>query len=33
MGDSFFKRELTGSKLVFNFLFWGFHWGAFALGW
>ena len=26
------KRELTGRKLIFNFLFHGFHFGAFVLG-
>lgn len=27
------KKELTGVKLLFNFLFWGGHFGIFALGW
>ena len=26
-------NELQGRKLVFNVLFWGFHWGMFAYGW
>ena len=30
---AFFKREFTGSKLLFHVLFWGVHWGVFALGW
>ena len=31
--DNFFQRELTGRRLLFNILFWGGHWGVFALGW
>lgn len=29
----FLRRELTGPRLVFNFLFWGTHLGIFAYGW
>ncbi len=28
-----FKNQTRGSKLLFNFLFHGFHVGMFALGW
>ena len=31
--ESFFKREFTGLRLLFNVIFWGGHWGVFALGW
>ncbi|KAI1421827.1 cytochrome b-245 heavy chain subunit beta [Xylaria sp. FL1777] len=27
------KKQFTASKLIFHFLFWGFHWGIFAWGW
>jgi len=27
------KSQMRGSKLLFNFLFHGFHIGMFALGW
>ncbi|RKU48306.1 hypothetical protein DL546_007824 [Coniochaeta pulveracea] len=27
------KKQLTGTKLLFNFLFWSFHWALFAYGW
>ncbi|KAI1348449.1 cytochrome b-245 heavy chain subunit beta [Xylaria sp. FL0043] len=27
------KKQFTASKLLFHFLFWGFHWGIFAFGW
>ncbi|KAI0809830.1 cytochrome b-245 heavy chain subunit beta [Xylaria sp. FL0064] len=27
------KKQFTASKLIFHFLFWGFHWGIFAFGW
>ncbi|KAI1815548.1 cytochrome b-245 heavy chain subunit beta [Poronia punctata] len=27
------KKQFTGSKLFFHFLFWGFHWALFAIGW
>ncbi|KKA29182.1 hypothetical protein TD95_004312 [Thielaviopsis punctulata] len=27
------KKQLTTSKVIFHILFWGFHWGTFALGW
>ncbi|EPE24558.1 Riboflavin synthase [Glarea lozoyensis ATCC 20868] len=30
---AFFKSQVRGSKLLFNFLFHGFHIGMFALGW
>ncbi|RPA85489.1 hypothetical protein BJ508DRAFT_177071 [Ascobolus immersus RN42] len=34
MGEpSFWRRELTGRRLVFWILFWGSHWGLFAYGW
>ncbi len=26
-------KQFKPSKLIFNFLFWGVHWGLFALGW
>ncbi|MCJ1442940.1 MAG: hypothetical protein MMC23_003437 [Stictis urceolatum] len=29
----FMKREFTGRRLIFNFVFWGGHIGLFALGW
>jgi len=29
----FFRREFTGRRLIFNIVFWGGHWGLFALGW
>ncbi len=32
-GVSFLKKELTGSKLVFNVLFWGGHLAIFIIGW
>ncbi|KAI9705984.1 MAG: hypothetical protein M1836_005390 [Candelina mexicana] len=31
--ESFFRRELTGRKLIFNVLFWGLHIGMFIFGW
>ncbi|KAI0431101.1 cytochrome b-245 heavy chain subunit beta [Xylaria sp. FL1042] len=27
------KKQFTASKLIFHFLFWGFHFGIFAFGW
>jgi hypothetical protein len=27
------KKQFTASKIVFNILFWAFHWGIFAYGW
>lgn len=27
------KKQLTPTKLFFNFLFWTFHWGIFGYGW
>ncbi|KAK5630506.1 hypothetical protein RRF57_006221 [Xylaria bambusicola] len=27
------KKQFTASKLIFHFLFWGFHWAIFAFGW
>lgn len=27
------KKQFTGTKLLFHFLFWTFHWGIFAYGW
>jgi hypothetical protein len=27
------KKQLTPQKLLFHFIFWGFHWGIFAYGW
>jgi NADPH oxidase len=27
------KKQLTPQKLLFNVLFWTFHWGLFAYGW
>ncbi|KAI2641051.1 cytochrome b-245 heavy chain subunit beta [Xylaria nigripes] len=27
------KKQFTTSKLIFHFLFWGFHWAIFAVGW
>ncbi|KAI0467176.1 cytochrome b-245 heavy chain subunit beta [Xylaria cf. heliscus] len=27
------KKQLTASKLIFHFLFWGFHFGILAFGW
>ena len=29
----FIKKQLTGTKLAFNFLFWTFHFAIFAYGW
>jgi NADPH oxidase len=26
-------KQFTPQKLLFHFLFWGFHWGIFAYGW
>jgi hypothetical protein len=28
-----FKKQFTVRKLLFNTLFWGAHWAAFAYGW
>lgn len=33
MAESFWRRELTGRKLVFWLMWWGVHWGLFAYGW
>jgi len=33
MGESWFQRELTGRRLVFNIIFYGGQLGAFAYGW
>jgi NADPH oxidase len=30
---TFIKAQTRGTKLIFNFLFHGFHVGLFALGW
>jgi NADPH oxidase len=30
---TFLKKQLTGTKLLFNFFFWGIHFGVFAFGW
>ncbi|KAI1323433.1 putative FAD binding protein [Xylariaceae sp. FL0255] len=30
---SLIKKQFTASKLIFHVLFWGLHWGLFALGW
>lgn len=30
---TFLKKQMTGTKLLFNVLFWTAHWGVFALGW
>ena len=27
------KKQFTTTKLFFHLLFWGLHWGIFALGW
>lgn len=27
------KKQFTASKLIFHFLFWGFHIGLMAFGW
>ncbi|RSL92961.1 hypothetical protein CEP52_013517 [Fusarium oligoseptatum] len=27
------RKQFTPTKLIFHFLFWGFHWGIFAYGW
>ncbi|KAJ2898083.1 Cytochrome b-245 heavy chain [Zalerion maritima] len=33
MADSTLMKQFKPGKLLFNFLFWGFHWGCFAFGW
>lgn len=27
------RKQFTATKLLFNSLFWAFHWGLFAYGW
>jgi len=27
------KKQFAPQKLLFNFIFWGVHWGLFAFGW
>ncbi|KAG7136808.1 hypothetical protein HYQ45_005744 [Verticillium longisporum] len=30
---SLVKKQFTATKMLFNILFWGVHWGIFAFGW
>jgi len=31
--EPWYKRELTGRKLIWHILWQGLHWGVFAYGW